>query len=85
MRSRGALARSATTRLGQDPMCGMRLSEEQVVASSQYMGRIYVFCSTECRDLFVTAPERTIIFLAHSADGHCAHRCPRQRAPADMA
>lgn len=70
--------------LGRDPMCGMRLSEEQVVAAYQYIGRTYVFCSTECRDLFVAAPERTIVFLAHSTDAHCAHRCPQQRLSAAM-
>jgi YHS domain-containing protein len=67
--------------LEQDPMCGMRLSNEQAVAVYQYIGRTYVFCSTECRDLFAAAPERTITFLAHG-DLHCGHRCPRQRLSA---
>jgi YHS domain-containing protein len=76
--------RSPAQFLGQDPMCGMRLSEEQVIAVYEYFGRTYVFCSTECRDLFAAAPERTIVFLAHSTDEHCAHRCPQQRGSADM-
>ena len=76
--------RSPTKVLGQDPMCGMRLSEEEVVAVYEYFGRTYVFCSTECRDLFAAAPDRTVVFLAHSSQDHCAHRCPQQRVAADV-
>lgn len=74
---------STTRVLGRDPICGMYLSEEQAVATYQYIGRTYVFCSTECRELFAVAPERTIVILAHGTDAQCVHRCPQQRAGAE--
>lgn len=62
-----------------DPMCGMLMTESQVVATYHYIGQTYSFCCDECRDLFAHAPEQVIVQLAHEPEGYWGHRCPRQR------
>jgi YHS domain-containing protein len=62
-----------------DPICGMHLDLQQVVATYTYLGQEYGFCSHECHDMFSLIPERYIIYLAHEPEGHWGHRCPRQR------
>ncbi|MDD5169409.1 MAG: efflux RND transporter periplasmic adaptor subunit [Syntrophales bacterium] len=46
---------------GRDPVCGMNIDEDRSGASGFmkiYQGKTYFFCSPECRDEFVKAPER---------------------------
>ncbi len=40
-----------------DPVCGMEVSEEDAVATSDYKGQTYYFCSQDCKDTFDEDPE----------------------------
>jgi YHS domain-containing protein len=44
----------------QDPVCGMELQPEEVVARLSSDGTERSFCSNECLRRFVTAPERYV-------------------------
>jgi YHS domain-containing protein len=63
-----------------DPICGMPLKEEQIVATFVYLGEEYAFCCVECYDMFVRTPERVVVHLAHAPEGHYSHLCAVQRA-----
>lgn len=39
-----------------DPVCGMRISRSDVVATADHYGHMYYFCSTDCRDKFMNNP-----------------------------
>ncbi|MFN3983222.1 MAG: YHS domain-containing protein [Caldilinea sp.] len=66
-----------------DPMCGMQVDATNGVAEAIYIGVRYLFCSEECRRLFVQAATRHITELAHGGD--CiGHRCPNQRANGEI-
>jgi YHS domain-containing protein len=39
-----------------DPVCGMRIEPDDAVASAEYEGNVYFFCSEVCRDAFVADP-----------------------------
>ena len=39
-----------------DPVCGMRISRSLAVASFDYLGHAYYFCSTECQEQFNREP-----------------------------
>jgi Cu+-exporting ATPase len=41
-----------------DPVCGMRVDENNAKSSSQYQGKTYSFCSDECRQQFEKNPEQ---------------------------
>jgi YHS domain-containing protein len=43
-----------------DPVCGMKVDESTAAASTQFAGKKYSFCSTECRDKFEKSPERYV-------------------------
>jgi YHS domain-containing protein len=43
-----------------DPVCGMELDPGQIEAQSQYQGKAYSFCSTECKRLFDADPEKYV-------------------------
>jgi YHS domain-containing protein len=36
-----------------DPICGMRIDSDDAVATAEYEGLTYYFCSEICRDVFV--------------------------------
>lgn len=59
-----------------DPICGIWLTSEHVLAHYTYIGHTYVFCSLECRDLFARTPEVHVVRLAHDGEACIAHRCP---------
>ena len=61
-----------------DPICGMLLSESQVVETYDYFGRTYGFCCRECYSLFARSPEQFIVRVAHEQAGHCGYPCPQQ-------
>lgn len=66
-----------------DPMCGMQIDASSAVVEEIYIGVRYLFCSEECRRLFVRAATRYITELAHGGD--CiGHRCPNQRANGEI-
>lgn len=39
-----------------DPVCGMRIDPDDAVATVEYDGETYYFCSEACRDAFVADP-----------------------------
>lgn len=39
-----------------DPVCGMRIDEDDAVATAEHEGSTYYFCSQACRDAFVAEP-----------------------------
>jgi YHS domain-containing protein len=41
-----------------DPVCGMRVDENNPKATSQYQDKTYSFCSDECRRQFEKNPEQ---------------------------
>jgi len=41
-----------------DPVCGMKVDENNAAAQSQYHGQKYSFCSDECRQKFEQNPEQ---------------------------
>jgi YHS domain-containing protein len=43
-----------------DPVCGMEVDEKSAKDNSNYNGKTYYFCSTECRDEFDEAPEEYV-------------------------
>ena len=63
-----------------DPICGMWLAPEQVAATYSYIGRVYSFCSAECRELFARKPDVYVVRLAYDPEACIAHLCPVQRA-----
>lgn len=41
-----------------DPVCGMELTADTVEATSEYEGRTYYFCSSDCQETFEQEPAR---------------------------
>ncbi len=41
-----------------DPVCGMSVDENAAPAKSDYQGRTYYFCSTECKMKFDKEPQK---------------------------
>lgn len=42
-----------------DPVCGVQVDEEDALTAS-YAGRTYYFCSEDCREEFLEAPEEYV-------------------------
>ncbi|HEX7948975.1 MAG TPA: YHS domain-containing protein [Candidatus Limnocylindrales bacterium] len=40
-----------------DPVCGMTIRPSEAVASIEYEGKTYYFCSQDCADSFRESPE----------------------------
>jgi Cu+-exporting ATPase len=40
-----------------DPVCGMRVDTEDAIASAEYDGETYYFCSEACHEAFVADPD----------------------------
>ena len=40
-----------------DPVCGMTIEEADAVGTSEYQGKTYYFCSTDCKEEFDQNPE----------------------------
>ena len=43
-----------------DPVCGMRCNEEKSQYITAYKGKIYYFCSPDCKKAFDIAPEKYV-------------------------
>lgn len=43
-----------------DPVCGMRIADNQARHSALYMGENYFFCSEDCRTKFAHNPEKYV-------------------------
>jgi YHS domain-containing protein len=41
-----------------DPVCGMRINQTSAAATAEYEGRTYYFCVEQCREKFLSEPER---------------------------
>ena len=39
-----------------DPVCGMRIDNDDAVATAEYEGKTYYFCSQACHDAFANDP-----------------------------
>jgi YHS domain-containing protein len=42
--------------MAMDPVCGMRIDTDDAVATAEYEGRTYYFCSEACYEAFVADP-----------------------------
>jgi len=51
----------------QDPVCGMEVSDEDAVASSEFDGETYYFCSQSCKRQFDQDPQQYIDRLSEEA------------------
>jgi YHS domain-containing protein len=40
-----------------DPVCGMTIEEADAVGTSEYQGKTYYFCSSDCKEEFDQNPE----------------------------
>ncbi len=40
-----------------DPVCGMEVEDESPKHRATFQGQMYYFCSRECKERFVEAPE----------------------------
>jgi len=43
-----------------DPVCGMNVDEKTAKLKSEYMGKIYYFCSKPCKEAFDKNPARYV-------------------------
>jgi P-type Cu+ transporter len=39
-----------------DPVCGMRIEDNDAAATAEYQGTTYYFCSQVCHDAFAADP-----------------------------
>lgn len=46
--------------MAKDPVCGMEVSPESAVASTEFNGVTYYFCAQGCKDAFLAEPHRYI-------------------------
>jgi Cu+-exporting ATPase len=49
-----------------DPVCGMRVNEENAAAISEYLGRKYLFCSEDCQRKFEQRPEDYVVRIGQA-------------------
>ncbi len=68
------------TTITRDPICGMEMDAESAGSAYEYAGWTYLFCSTECMEIFVRAPRECVLYLAHNRSGHLGYACERQRS-----
>src|SRR5688572_5268522 len=45
-------------RMAIDPVCGMKVEEATAAAKSEYKGKVYYFCSSDCKRTFDQDPEK---------------------------
>ncbi len=43
-----------------DVVCGMKVDPAKAPAQSQYQGKMYFFCSTQCKTKFDAKPEQYV-------------------------
>lgn len=49
-----------------DPVCNMQLTNHTIQDTVHYHDKVYGFCSTACRDSFLTDPESHLPGMHHS-------------------
>ena len=70
---------TSTKQIRRDPICGMQLRPNQFVAEYTYYGVTYVFCSSDCRDHFLSGAELYVAHMAHDPNWFLGHICPHQQ------
>jgi YHS domain-containing protein len=58
-----------------DPICGMVVESPSESLCCEYIGQTYAFCCAGCRALFLRAPERIVVELAHTGLNHAEYPC----------
>lgn len=53
-----------------DPVCGMTLDADQVVAKVEHAGKTYHFCSEACRKRFTAEPGTYVSRASQESGGH---------------
>ncbi len=46
--------------MAQDPVCKMTVDEDSEVATTEYKGKTYLFCSAGCKETFEKEPEKYV-------------------------
>ena len=44
-----------------DPVCGMKVEEEEATSRSEYLSKTYYFCSIDCKHKFDQRPEQYVV------------------------
>ena len=44
--------------MAKDPACGMQVDEKTAAGRSEYSGKTYYFCSTQCKTRFDASPQQ---------------------------
>ena len=57
-----------------DPVCGMTVSTEKNAGSHSHEGTAYLFCSSKCREKFMTDPETYLYPQPKKSDPAAAAR-----------
>ncbi len=57
-----------------DPVCGMEIEESEAKTKETHEGHTYHFCSTNCRDKFLKAPDSYIHHHTHHGKHHEEHK-----------
>jgi YHS domain-containing protein len=55
-----------------DPVCGAQVDEKSASATSNYQGRMYAFCGSDCKEKFDKNPQQ----YAQSGEGSKSSRQP---------
>lgn len=64
----------------QDPVCGARTTRSRAGSAIEHAGRVYFFCSRQCREVFAAFPE---VYAANAADRLAGQDAPpRPNLPA---
>jgi YHS domain-containing protein len=44
-----------------DPVCGMKVEEEETMNRTEYLSKTYYFCSLDCKHKFDQRPEQYVV------------------------
>ncbi len=44
-----------------DPVCGMQVEEDDCAAKTEYRGKTYFFCTSDCKKRFEEHPEKFVV------------------------
>ncbi len=56
-----------------DPVCGMEVDENSVLAKSEHLGKNYYFCAPACKKAFDENPAKYTEGEGHEMAGHGGH------------
>lgn len=69
---RGIFTSAGGENMAIDPVCGMKVNENDAFATSTYNGQTYYFCSKHCQIAFDKNPEK---YLKNKEDKGHTHCC----------